>query len=111
MCGPLFSMVRTARPAFGVGGDADVSADGVVVDGVVEEVGDEAFDEARVARAWRRLEGQLEMEAVTLEFGRVAVEDSVVGEGCEVEGLVSIEAAFAAGEGEQRVGQLLLLAG
>ena len=43
-----------------------------------------------------------------LELGCAALQD-LVGKGREVEGFVSVEAALAACEGEERVGQLLLL--
>ena len=80
----------------------------VVAGGVVEEVRDEALDEARVASAWRRLEGRVQMQAEALKLGRAALED-LVGERCEVEGFVPVEAALAACEGEECIGQLFLL--
>jgi hypothetical protein len=73
-------------------------------DGVVEEIGDEPFDEARVAGRVRRSNRCLEGEARVVCCGRGGGRD-----GGEVDGLVVVEAALAAGEREQRFDQTFLL--
>ena len=88
----------------GVGCEADAAAVDVVVDGVAEEVGDEPLDEARVAGRLRRLERGVEREAVVICGGGGGRADRG-----EVDGLLAVEAALAAGEREQRFDQTFLL--
>ena len=76
----------------------------VVVDRVAEEVGDEPLDEARVAGRLGRLKRGVEDESVVVCGGRGGS-----GDGGEVDRLAAVEAALAAGEGEQRLDQAFLL--
>ena len=83
----------------------NVAVGEVVDDGVVDEVGDEAFDESGVAVERRGSEGGLDVQPEAVEAG--ARQDGPA-DMCEVGSLVLVESAFAAGEGEERVDERLL---
>ena len=85
---------RSAVPALGC--QLDAAAGGVVADRVRDEVGDEPFDETRIARRAGGLEVHVEGKPVV-----VCRRCGGGGDGGEVDGLVAREAALAAREGEQ----------
>jgi hypothetical protein len=72
-----------------------------VPDGVVDEVRDQAFGQARVAGRWSRGERGDEADAVALGIAAAAQED-VMGDAGEVQGFRPLKPALAAGQGEYR---------
>lgn len=94
--------------ALAVDKDVDVPAGKVVVHGVVDQVPHEAFDKVGVAgkhgRANRHIDAHL------LRCGsRLTGMDYFRSDDGQVEGLASVEASLAAGEGEQRIDEVFLL--
>jgi hypothetical protein len=69
----------------GSGGDLEVSTGGVVADGVVDQGGDQALEQSRIARGWRWVERLANVEAEVLQLCVVG-EDGLGREGGEVEG-------------------------
>jgi hypothetical protein len=94
--------------ATSVGDYSDAAGGPVVTDGVVDEVGDELFDEPGVAGGRGRRELGSQVEGVVLRRGAPGSEDGF-GHVGQVEGLTAIEAGLSSGEGEERVDQLLVL--
>jgi hypothetical protein len=93
----------TGRNLNGAAGD-------VVADRVVEQVRDQARNEAWVADRDSLVEGCVDLNAVALCI-RAATVDDVLRQLSEVELLPGLDAAFAGGERQQRVDQPRLLAG
>ena len=79
----------------------------VVAKGVVDEVGDEPFDEARVAsgRGRRQLRADLETAALRLRAPR---KEHLLTQGGEVELFLPLKTRLPARQGEERVDQALL---
>ena len=98
--GVRHGQVTAARD--GAGADPDVAGGGVVADGVVDEVRDEAFDQHRVAR----YDGGLErgMDPPVAQVGGV---EDVFGDGGQVDLVVDGEPALVAREDEQRADEML----
>jgi hypothetical protein len=92
----------------GSGGDLDVAAGGVVVDGVLDEVADEPFEQARVAVDRRGFQGGVDGQFETFDLAALGVQD-VLGGLREVAGFSVLESGLGAGEREQPVDQVLLL--
>jgi hypothetical protein len=90
------------------GHDLDPSLLGVVPHRVVDEVHDEAFDQARVALHGNRGERGVEHQTEMLRI-RAATEDDPVGNGGEIEGLLAFEAGLHARQGQECVDEPLLL--
>jgi len=81
----------------GAGCDLDVPLGDVVADRVVEEVGEEALQQSRIASRWcwgkRRADVEVEVWGL-----RVAHPQSLGGEGREVEALATLQPRLAARE-------------
>ena len=89
------------------GCDVRVAAGQVVPDGVVDEVGDQAFGQARVA--CRRGRGELGGEADAVALGIAASgQEHIAGDVGEVKGLRVLDPALAVGQGEQGRDEALL---
>ena len=84
----------------GVGGDLHVPAGDVVADGVVDEVGDEAFDESGVAVERGGADGGLDVQSEAFGVEAGARQDGLA-DVREVGSLSVVEPALAAGEGEE----------
>ncbi len=88
------------------GGDLDMSLGGVVADGVVEEVGDQALDQPRIAHGWRWCQRRADIEAAVRVL-RVARAQDLRGKRREVETLAALQSRLAARERQQRIDHLL----
>ena len=64
--GPVFAIVKMARPADGVGGDVEPAARNVVTDGVGDQVRDEPLDQLRVTGRSGGLERRGARESVMI---------------------------------------------
>ena len=88
--------------------DVELAAGDVVAQRVVDQVGHEPLEEAGVAEDGRGgdrgADGQPAVSGVWL-----AGAQGVAGDVSEVEGLSAVEAALAAGQGQQRLDQLFLM--
>jgi hypothetical protein len=82
----------------------------VVPDGVVDEVGHQAFGQARVTCCRSSGESGDEADAAALGFG-LAGQENVLGDVGEVQGFWVLEPALAVSQGEQRRDEALLLIG
>src|SRR5580704_15142048 len=91
------------------GGQGDASVVVVVADGVVEEVGDQSLGELGIAYGRRGGDVGVNLEPRASGALDYALRQGLAGDFREVEGLLLIEAAFAAGEGEERVDETLLV--
>ena len=83
-----------------LGHDLDAAADDVVAYGVGEQIGDEPFDEQRVSIEECRCRHLVDVDPQSVDLG-LEVDKGRGDGGSEVDGFVSIEAAFTAGEGEK----------
>jgi Protein of unknown function DUF72 len=86
----------------------DTAAFEVMCDGVVHQVDDETFDEPWIPIERCGLEVRVDVEPKTLVVAPL-IRDRASDVG-QVDGLAAVEAAFAAGEGEERVDERLLFA-
>src|SRR5262249_38712241 len=87
-----------------LGRQSDVAALDVVANGVAEEGGNEPLDETWGARRLRRLERGVEGNSVVIDGRR-----GCAGDRGEVDRLAAVKASLAAGKGEERLDQALLL--
>src|ERR1700722_3863804 len=77
-------------------------------DGVVDQVGDQARDQARITGSRGRGQDGVDGDTPAVGF-RLAVEQYLAGELSEVEGLPALYPALAAGQRQQRVDETFLL--
>lgn len=107
MIGPVLSTLSTA-PLLGPSGGVDPPAGNVVLEGIVDEVGDHSFDQQGVTVEKGGLNGRLGVhpQAVDVEAAR---DKDAVGERRQVDGLAAIETALAARQREQGFDQMFLL--
>jgi len=90
------------------GQDLDTAVGNVVANGVGEQVGHEPFDEQGVAIEDRRFCHLVDVNSESAGLGLETGKSGRDGDG-EVNGFVSVQAAFAAGEGEEGFDQARLL--
>ena len=95
-------------PAPHLGGHLHAAVGDVVADRVVDEVADECFEQAGVTGDRRGVDVGLNLQSRVLgvEFGG---ENDAVDDGAEFAGLVSFWGSVAAGKGEQRFDEAVLL--
>ena len=108
MTGPVLVIVSEGWSAAGGDLDADAAAGDVVPDRVVDQVGGQALQQAVVAEYGRGADGGADGQPAGGGFWLEGVQDAG-GDGGEVEELAVVEAALAAGQGEQRLDELFLL--
>lgn len=94
--------------AAGFGGHLDVPAADVVPDGVADQVGHQLPDQERVAVEDAGLEVGADPQAETADRG-VGGGQGFNGDGGQVEGFARAGTTLAAGQGKQRLDELLLL--
>src|ERR1700722_9756735 len=85
-----------------------MAVDHIVVNGVVEEVDDEPFDEQGVSTEERRRCHLVDVDPQSVDLG-LQVDKGRRDDGGEVYGFVSVQPALAAGEGEEGFDHLCLL--
>ena len=90
------------------GQDFDSAVDNVVANGVGEQVGDEPFDEKRVALEGSRRGHLVDVDPQSVDLW-LEVDKGRGDEGGEVNGFVCSQPAFAAGEGEEGFDEVFLL--
>ena len=96
--GPVFAIVKMARPAAVYVATSIRPRANVVTDGVGHQVHDEALDQLRVAGC----SGGVERRGAP-EFALCIGSQDFGGSGGEVDGLPSQMSVLASGEGEQRL--------
>jgi len=94
--------------AAGPGRDGDASRHLVVAHGVVDQVGDEPFEEERVPLDQGGSDRGLDVQAQPADAG-AGSENRPPGDGREIDGFVVIGPGFAVGEGEERLDETRLL--
>jgi hypothetical protein len=92
----------------GAGRDSDVPAGDVVADGIVDEVGDESFDQSRVAVERSGEDGGLDMQFEGLRVDS-RVEQHGLADVRQVGSLPVVESALTAGKGEEGFDEVFLL--
>ena len=80
----------------------------IVIDGVVEQVGDESLDEIRIAFEGRRRNGGLNPKSKTVDTRTFLPKDRL-RENSEIDGFVTLHSPFAIGEGQESFDQGFLL--
>jgi hypothetical protein len=90
------------------GPDLDTAVGHVMADGVGEQVGHEPFHEQRVSIEGRRFRQRVDVDPESAGLGLQVGQGRGDGGG-EVDGLVAVQPAFAAGQGEQGFDQACLL--
>ncbi len=108
MTGPVFRDRDGGPPGRLGGADLHLAAGHVVPDRVVHQVADQAFGQARVAHRGGRVQRGGQLNVVPLRVSGPGL-DGRPGQGRQIERFRLPDAALAAGQGEQRVDQLLLL--
>jgi hypothetical protein len=89
-------------------GELDRAAGGVVADGVVDQVGGQPLDQARVAEHRRGVQQRLNLDAFPLGLGPGGAQVGRSGIG-QVGGLTAADAAFAGGHGERALQKVFLV--
>jgi hypothetical protein len=90
------------------GRQLDAASGDLVPDGVVDQVGDESFDEVWVAREGRRFNSGIDLDPETVDHRTAGVKDRGSDDG-QVDRLVALHTTLAAGEGEKGFDDGLLL--
>jgi hypothetical protein len=91
-----------------VGDDSNAAVGAVVVDRVVDEVGDQPFDEPGVSEGGRRRELGSQVEPLVPEHHAWALEDGLGHQG-QIERLSTVAAGLPSSEREQRLDEPFLL--
>ena len=107
---------RRSGVAYGDGGssgrrygrDLDCAGGGVVAQGVIDEVGDQPFDQCGVACGWGRNEGGGDPDASAFGFMSASGEHGV-GDLGEVEVFPVFDSSLAGGQGEEGVDESFLV--
>ena len=104
--GPLLVTDQECVLMTDAGRDLDVSLGDVVADGVIEQVGDQALQQPRIAsrRGWGERRADVEVEACGL---RLPHPQDLGGNGREVEALAPLQSRLAARERQQPIDHLL----
>ena len=108
MSGPVLVTDSTALPSLHPGPDLDTAVGNVVADGVREQVGREPFDEQRISIEDRRFGRLDDVNPESVDLGPQTGKGRR-DRGGEVDGFVSAQPAFAAGESEEGFDQARLL--